>query len=240
LYNQVRFGNVLETGLQYQLNKGDTHMIVQGGALFNLRYFFSNLLYYTLGPLRLRASFPLVRPLIQPHPAISKLMAPLSLPSAYHLENVSGIVFAAPILLLSAVLGMHIVCRVIRLPYKALANDAPGDNSAATMGQLSSTAPILLAAIASALPTLFYFWVANRFLLDSTPLLAIAAVAGAWIVWSRSQGRPIEHAFLNAVIVILATVSLLIGLLLAFSGQRFLFDDLNPGVWHALSAPFLR
>jgi len=97
---------------------------------------------------------------------------------------------------------------------------------------------LLFAGILAGVPTFFYFWVVNSFLLDAVPLLILIVVLGSWLFYSSSRPNPLRRSL--AVLLILSAVitDTLISLLLAITSANTRFDDLNPVLFERMRALF--
>jgi len=96
-------------------------------------------------------------------------------------------------------------------------------------------AVLLIAGLMAAVPVVLYFWVSNRFLLDSVPLLAITAVVGTWLLYSKNRKYTLRRAFTTLLIISVVITASLISFLLAITGSWTRFDDLNPVLWKSLT-----
>ena len=235
LYNYVRFGSVIETGLRYQLSKLDHLLIIEGGKLFSAAYILPNMIYYLLAPLQFRTSFPFIRPLWHEIPSISSFLERFNVPDAYHVENITGLLLALPTVVFSGLLIRELLCYQIdqgsRVPGSF--DSSRGLNRDRLFRR--TMAVLLIAGLMAAVPVVLYFWVSNRFLLDSVPLLAITAVVGTWLLYSKSRKYTLRRAFTTLLIISVVITASLISFLLAITGSWTRFDDLNPVLWKSLT-----
>ena len=239
LYNHVRFGSVLETGLRYQLSKLDHLLIIEGGKLFSAAYILPNMIYYLLAPLQFRTSFPFIRPLWHEIPSISSFLERFNVPDAYHVENITGLLLAMPAVAFSGLLIRELFCYQIdrgsRIP--GYFDSSSGFNRDRLFRR--TIAILLIAGLTAAIPAILYFWVANRFLLDSVPLLAITTAVGTWLIYSTSRKYPLRRVFTTLLIISVVICASLISFLLAMTGSWTRFDDLNPVLWKSLTEFFV-
>jgi hypothetical protein len=231
-YNHVRFGNVLETGLRYQLSKLDHRALYEEGRPFDAAYALPNTIYYLTAPLRFQSTFPFVRPLWTQVPSISLILERLDVSEAYHVEDITGLLLAMPTIVFAGLAARALLCF-----RKGGAEGTSGSTDALLHDRWfrRTLTVLLLAGLAAAVPTALYFWVSNRFFLDSVPLLAITACAGTWLVHGASRGFPLRQRAVDLLIVLAVVTAAILGLLLAFTGSWSRLDDLNPSLWKALT-----
>jgi hypothetical protein len=223
LYNYVRFGTPLETGLRYQLTSAEPYHLIERGELFSTSYLAPNLIYHLATPIRFGHVFPFMKPVRGPFPPFGMFLARLNVPSPYSVEDITGLLAAVPFVLFGGVLAVQVVCG------RAIDWDAVD-------GALPRLAwgLLLAAAAAAAAPVLLYYMVASRFLLDYSPLLMIASVIGSWLLFSFSQRFPVRRTLVSMIIAATIIYSIVAGFLLAVSGPASLFDDYNPRLWDIL------
>lgn len=239
LYNHVRFGSVLETGLRYQLSKLDHLSIIEGGKLFSAAYILPNMINYLIAPLRFRTSFPFIRPLWDELPSISSFLERFNVPNVYHVENITGLLFAMPTVVFSGLLIRELFC--YQIDRGSRISGSFDSSSVINRDRLfrRTMAVLLIAGLMAAIPVVLYFWVSNRFLLDSVPLLAITTAVGTWFIYSTSQKYPLRRVFTTLLIISAVIIASLISFLLAMTGSWTRFDDLNPVLWKSLTEFFV-
>jgi hypothetical protein len=237
-YNYVRFGNFLEVGFRYALSKNDLSWMFENGLIFNPLYLLPNLFYYLISPLQIEPIFPIIRPLWHEIPEVSMFLARFHIPDVHRVNDVTGILFAMPSILLVGFLAWELICysrtRVADEP-QAIGNI---QTPSSLPGFRRVFWAILIAACVALAPIFFFFWVASRYLLDAIPLFAILAVVGSWLLYQSTRKYPLQGIL--AVLFILATVVIgaLVSFVLAISGADSRFDDLNPALFETLSNLF--
>lgn len=234
IYNYSRFGSFLEAGFRYQIAGLDNSALISKGHLFNLGYLIPNALHYWIAPLQTRPTFPFIRPNFGEWMAIPSLFSRLTIPGVYKVHDYVGLLFALPAIVFAGYLVVVIVER--RRVFKPV--------ESASSSVMSSARPyfplryilgvILASGILAAVPFMLYFWVANRFLLDAVPLLALAAAGGTWFLYRAGHSAPVRRAYSTVLIVGFAAATALIGFLLAFTGAGSRFDDLNPEMYNRI------
>ena len=217
LYNYSRFGKVTETGFQYQLVPDlDYPHLTAGGEMFNLKYLVPNALYYAVAPAGLRERFPFLESssgglawervfIGDPNPA-----------GVYSVDNITGVFVAAPFILFS---GVFLASHISRA-FRPASRKVPSPDNVKRLPKFDAlgVGTIFLAAAAlTALSTLTYRHVTNRFELDYVALLIIASSIGAWQLHKTHRGRRIQGALLNVLIGLTILVTLLAGILLGAS-----------------------
>jgi len=233
-YNYLRFGNVAETGLQFQMQiELDYTRLTDDHTMFNQGYFIPNAIYYSVTPVRLSATFPFLKPARGKLPSVEMFVRNLDVPDVHSVEDISGLLVAAPFVVFSLVfLGRLAPRRAGRATppagCEALALDAG-------QGYSSVAATVILAAILTAVPILAYRHVANRFELDYVPLLVIGSALGAWDLQRANRWRPIRGRLVNVALVTAAAATVVVSILLAVSGPASKIDDYNPTLWRLLT-----
>jgi hypothetical protein len=237
-YNLIRFGDYLETGFRYQLSRYDFPWMFEQGHVFNQIYLLPNIFYYIVAPIHVINRFPFIVPLWGELPEVSRVFSRFNIPDVYRIEDISGILITTPSFVLIGFLIWELICRRRSRDLKETSqlNIERDLRLGPSFRRVMWT--FLLVGVVALVPILFYFWVANRFLLDAVPLFAILAAVGAWLLYEATRGFPLRGPL--AVIFILTTVflGLLISFLLAISGADSRFDDINPALFETLSRLF--
>ena len=210
LYNIVRFGDPLETGLRYQMAGTD---YTSFDRPFSASYVAFNAYNYMWMPPRMGARFPFLHarsgtrkpPLLSPAPS-----------SMHDPEQVTGLLLTTPFLLFAGYTVARAVCGVRpcadHVAVDAQARSLPERRLAA---HLSRT--LLVAALSLFAPLLLFFYVSMRYLLDLSPMLAVVASVGSWIAMEdhRDDGR--LRRLVELLAILSALVSVVFGVLLALS-----------------------
>ncbi len=233
LYNFVRFGSFIETGFRYQM-ANDNNALMAQGQIFNLVYLLPNALYYSLAPLRSHPIFPFVRPSWEEIPPIASLVDRLDIPSVYRIQNVTGLLFALPAIALAGYLASQLLSGVMPLKpvEKGFSEMEQGGDGYRQLNRILGV--LIIAGICAVVPTLLYFWVADRFMLDAVPLWALAAAAGSWYLYRSGCTYPARRYFSTVLIVAFAIMTAMVGFLLAFTGAGARLDDLNLSMYQKI------
>jgi hypothetical protein len=231
LYNYVRFGDIFETGVRYQLSMNDLNQISNDGLFMSLRFVPGNLLYYGLTPLRLRGTFPFVRAFYAPVPGFVSLLRVFRTPDILFIENATGIFSAAPMLLIILPMTWKLICAFVESRSLNLTQHASVNNKQKIIAY-RLFGVFVIAGIAAALPFLLLFWVATRYLLDVIPLLGLGGVLASMIFYTEHRAYPVRWRVTTLLITFLAITGVVFGFLLAISGPDSVFDELNPKLIH--------
>ncbi len=233
-YNYSRFGNFLEIGFRYQIAGLENSALISKDQLFNLGYLIPNALHYWIAPLQTRATFPFIRPNFGESMAIPSLFSRLTIPGAYKVHDYVGLLFAVPAIIFAGylvvvVLGGRRVLKPVEFTSGSVEFEGrPYFPLRYILGV------VLTSGILAAVPFMLYFWVADRFLLDAVPLLALVAAGGAWFLYQAGHSTPVRRAYSTVLVVGFTAATALIGFLLAFTGAGSRFDDLNPEMYNRI------
>jgi hypothetical protein len=157
----------------------------------------------------------------------------------HHVESITGLLFTMPTILFSGFLILDLIRgRLSPSPHTLRSSSSTGFIRNRQFGH--TIVLILLTGLVAGTPTVLYFWVTNRFLLDSVPLLAITAAVGAWSIYDSGQMYPLRRAFVASLLWLVVIISLGSSFLLAMTGDWTRFDDLNPVAWKSLTEFFSR
>jgi hypothetical protein len=230
-YNLARFGSLLETGHRYQLT--GPALPADYSLVASPLYILPNLYNYLLRPLFYSwREFPFVYA-----PNIKEGMWPsfIRLPEHYYYgEPVAGIFAVVPFFWL-------LILSLLQ-PLRAAWDWAHERNTTPT----ASIHPLLPwvcwfvagALLVSLFSLSFFISSTMRYLADLVPLLTVLSGLSLWSALEFLRERPGWRRLLQAALLVLALLSLIIGLFASFrvSGQRF--ESSNPALIHALARFF--
>ena len=163
--------------------------------------------------------------------SIPSLLSRLTIPGVYKVHDYVGLLFAVPAIIFAGylvvvVLGGGRVLKPVEFTSGSVESEhRPNFPLRYILGV------IMASGILAAIPFMLYFWVANRFLLDAVPLLALAAAGGTWFLYQAGHSAPVRRAYSTVLIVSFTAATAVIGFLLAFTGAGSRFDDLNPEMY---------
>lgn len=230
-YNFIRFDDPLETGLKYSLIgvKG-TSAVFYGGQIFNLRFFLPNLVNYLLNPLEINKEFPFVRE-IQGNSNIYEMLTGSN--QGYYREGIAGILIAIPTVIFISVF--------IWFAIKQIRRSRSSQNSSSQYSELIrpndlffSISSIGLASLMGFLALSFYFVITTRYLLDFVNLLNLVIITGIWITYDRVKDNLSQRIVFSSLTIFLASYSIVLSLLLAFTGEIDRFQKFNPELFERL------
>jgi len=228
-YNLIRFGSAIETGFSYAMTEFDLSDQLARGNIWSLRYLIPDSLYYLLAPIRPISSFPYLRAVYYEYPQFTQLLTRFGVPAQHRVENATGLMFAAPVLLFA-----------ITFVRKWLYDEIPREScdvspvgwSLTDQGSIGSL--LLLSGLVGTVPIFLFFYTTTRYELDFVPLLAIVSVLGMWRFYEDTRPYPIQSRLATGAIISIVAVGTLVSFLLAVSGAGSNFDDLNPSLYSLL------
>ena len=220
-YNQIRFGNILETGFRYVLTTFD--QIAGAHQMFMLDYLPSNLFNYLWMPMRQLSVFPFVKaqwgiasvPILGFHPG-----------GLYQTEQISGIMRTTPLAWLVFVPAGMLVLKSVRRNGAAFSRD---------LGVSLMFGGVAFGGFASLVT---FHWAAMRFAASFAPQLSLMAVVGSWMAIESLRSRPGWRMVAGLALAALAIRGLALGLLLGITSQAARFESLNPELFDALTRFF--
>ncbi len=216
IYNWLRFGSVLETGVRYMLTSENLQRFYS--ETFRAAYIWPNLRLYLMSPIRMQSGFPFVTPVKIPAPSLP------SGPGIYHVEQMTGLLYAIPFAFCSVALVLQLIRRISGTLGRAGGAAQPWYDNALMWLLLGLTGSVLLSLAA----LLMYFYVAIRFLTDVVPSLLLLSVLGLWQGYRYFRDRPVGRALYVAAVAILAFASVAMSLLLTMSQSYQQFLSHNP------------
>jgi len=222
-YNWARFGSILETGIRYQL----ALLPIQeyGRYIFSGKYALQNAFNYLLMPPKVRYNFPYLWPQMGVRsPILPKvLLSPL-----FFAEQVTGLVYTAPFLLLALV---PLACQGPKSA--AVRREAAGGPQWKWLVAALSGSSLLGFGF-----FLIFFWASERYKLDFLPSAMLLAVLGFWQLSERWRPRSLAQSTAICIGVGLGAASVIVSTLLAIAENANAFRTLNPVLWMQLNNLF--
>lgn len=80
----------------------------------------------------------------------------------------------------------------------------------------------------------FYFVITTRYLLDFVNLLNLVIITGIWITYDRVKDNLSQRIVFSSLTIFLASYSIVLSLLLAFTGEIDRFQKFNPELFERL------
>jgi hypothetical protein len=225
-YNYIRFGSIFEFGHRYQLT--GPSLTANYADISSIKYVFPNLYTYILRFPSISAEFPFFTV-----PWIKANMWPafIHLPEHYYYtEPVAGILFVLPLIGLT-------VLFLIRWFWLAINGDILRDDMSRKMGDslFSWFGLSLFAYIVVQLSILLVFInSAMRYLVDVSPALIVLSsmVVGYYIHLIERQ--PYMKKIYAALWILAATLTVVAGFLIGFTGDKNNFLNKNPHLYYQL------
>jgi len=217
-YNAARFHDPFEFGIRYQL----THVDMAGKKVCSLCTFpeaarlGNNVQHYLFWPLHVHSAFPFIDAM----PA--RLDRAVSWPTPNGVtEQIIGIGPIAPLMMLGTLIAVLIA--LMR---------GPKDVTTRTALQVMSGAWLILFGLSTC------WWIVSRYSLDFMMLMSVASVVCIETIVTSLRVTTIRIGPLRAIVAALACYSILIAILLGFSGGGDGFKRANPVMFERVSGWF--
>ena len=227
-YNWARFGSVFELGFRYQITMLDLNKY--HNEIFSLAYLPANFYVYFFTPPNSMGVFPFIKPAMAGESSIFYN----HLPQNYVTEHITGPIFALPFIVFGVV---AIVTMGSKRLSEKLSNESTG-----TRPQLYKW--FLLSLIGSSAivvsSMLLYFYAAQRFLEDFTPLNFLIATLGFWQGYSLLNKNLFHRIAYSLLAIILVCISIISSFLLSFSADITRIKSTNPAILTNLILFFLK
>jgi hypothetical protein len=213
-YNWARFGSAFEFGLRYQITIWDLNKLYP--VLFLPRYIGANLIVYLLQPPRFIPAFPYIQPTMAMDLFQSINSAP---PQLYYAGRLTGLLFSAPFL----ILGLSFM-----LPRRKIAANGEGWHGDPPLHNF--VLYLLLGSFITAFLLLVLFFVGSmRYLVDVISPLSLLVMMAIWQGLDRGfRGKGLPKRVIAIISLVLILISIVIGILLAFSAETDPFQNNNP------------
>jgi len=213
-YNWARFGSLSETGFTYQL--AGTFIQEHLNEVMSYRYIVQNVYNYLFAPPQIQNQFPFV---FSNGGAIQSVLPFLDLPDFYNTNPVTGLPYAAPMVLFS----------VLTL-IKSAASRAEGMQTSETSSELVWLVRSLAGAVfVASVFLLVFFWAAMRYVLDFMPMLMLLSLIGYCQAYTAAKARGRER-YIVILGILLAVLSIMFSQLLGISSSLKLFERKNPAM----------
>jgi hypothetical protein len=206
-YNWARFGSFFETGFTYQL--AAPYLQKHLNELFLPSYIFQNLYNYLLNPFTIKHSFPFLYPI---RGKTEEFLSWPILPELYTAQAITGLLCTTPFLMF-AILPVARYLKGLFEKHQAQNFSENRDRASfqwITISLLGSFALPFISLLA-------FFWAAMRYAEDFMPALTLLSIIGFWQGYQASPQKPSKGKMYTAVGLILAGLSIVIGVLLALS-----------------------
>ena len=220
-YNWARFGSFMEAGFMYQL--GGIFKWKHIGQFVWPGYVGQNFYNYFLNPPIVKYTFPYIFP---QQGVRQSLLAALPIPEIYHSQEITGLIFTAPFLMLA-------LAPILSITRKAV--PVGEDTTELFMGLVIT----LLGCFVIGCAFFFaFFWAAERYLADFLPGLVLLSMIGMWQIDGYLDSMPRRRAVYWISLTAIMAACIVLSLLLAISFNTDGFRQLNPLLWRQLSNLF--
>jgi hypothetical protein len=231
-YNAARFGSPFEFGVRYQLTGMDLNRDYrQAFSILNVPI---NLYTYLFTRVQPVDAFPWIRPVLghtgPPPLAWAALHIPGAsalTPSLYYSEQVTGILIAFPFAAFSLVgplIWLRSLCPAVDSGQPARASLSAGSqvHVAARLGLALACGAILAFSL-----TLTFAFATARYAADVVPTLMVLSALGLWALHAARRSEGQTTWWVSVLAWLVGTASIVMSLLLAFTGYGMRFERLN-------------
>jgi hypothetical protein len=192
-----------------------------GDVLYGMDYVGQNARVYLLRPFSTIQRFPFVKPQLAANPTCMEQSS-----SVAHTEGGTGLLFAAPYLLLAVIPGVGLFSAPSRNGVKKEAPETSSDKRLLAWLCIS----LLGAVVISFSALLLFFYSTMRYLEEVVPALVILASIGLWQGYAFVHRKLRSRLLYSVVVVGLAAYSIIVGTLLSVTGPAGRFTELNHGL----------
>jgi len=225
-FNWARFDNVFETGFRYAL--AGPYLQSYKGGFFSPSFAIQNLYNYFLNPLRTRAIFPFIKPILGQNTSVASFII---LPNIYSSDELAGLIYSAPFLLFSLI---TIIAAVLR-PGRSRRTDMSLIHKEKDDPLFYWTCNTLVVLYISAFaPLILFFWATTRYLADFMPAFALISVIGFWQGFKILRNRPVIQSLFGFLGIGLSGITALTSILVAASSHMARFRAVNPNLLNQL------
>jgi hypothetical protein len=206
-YNWARFGSFSETGFSYALAGPNLREHLH--ELFSPVYAFQNGYNYLFHPFAVHGSFPFLSAI---RGRLTAILPGQVLPEIYSAQAITGILFAAPFSIFAAAPIFRVGKRLFRREGSGSSHEQPeGVSLPWTLTGLAGASLLTFACL------LAFFWTAMRYAEDFMPGVTLLGIIGFWQGYQAIAPNSNKGTMYIGLGVILAGLSILIGMLLALS-----------------------
>jgi hypothetical protein len=222
-YNVVRFGSVLDFGLEYQLTEFNNHKYEN--ELFSMLHIPANTYNYLFNPPERTKNnqFPYFKAV----PGEDDQVLKTPPPDLYFSERVTGLVYVFPFIVFAFLPVVHATGQNQR------------ESKLLNLIRIASGGTAFISMVF----LLLYYYATMRYFADITPTLILLALIGFWSGYQKVKSDGFVKLVYSIVAVLLVSVSIILPNLLAllsssridhfspefFSAMKLLFQSLFPG-----------
>ncbi len=232
-YNYARFGSIFEFGHRYQLTSWG--MASSYRDFFSWRNIVPNLYNYFLNGFRTLSVFPFIKP-IWGVAGIPFLRA--TAVANYHAEQVAGILFTSPIILVGC-FPVFLACRKVW----AWLDEPEKKTRDVFMLFISNEgntiyAGMLVLTLSLLLPLSLISFNSMRYLFDFSLAASFTSAIGIGITFLSEKVSSIFKGFMAILILVLSLYSAFVGILLGITSYTARFEHLNPELFEQITRFF--
>ncbi len=219
-YNWARFGSVFETGFSYAL--AGVNLRESRSLIFSPIYILQNLYNYVIRlPIILR-QFPF---LFQDSGKMTPVFPSYPLPTLYTTEPITGLIYTSPFVLFGILPIVALMVNILERRRGAPPRQ-PVDQDLSTWMIISLGGTFL----STFLVLLMLFYASPRYLEDFMPALVMLSIIGFWHGYLSLRHNPARVRLYSWAAFILASLSIIMGCLLAISANIQRFQLYNPAL----------
>jgi hypothetical protein len=207
-YNWARFGSITETGFSYAL--AGVNLQKYHSELFSPIYVFQNLYNYMIKPPAVTAQFPFLH--------LENVLVPFyPLPEVYTTNPITGLLFIAPITILTFLPIATVFMKTNRNTSSGLTKEDKSNDFQWIVISL------LGAFFGGFCLLLIFFWAALRYLGDFMPALIMVNTLGFWQGYRLLAHRPVHQKVYLLAGTVLIVAGIVISILFSISVKNFGF-----------------
>ncbi len=229
-YNWARFGSIFEFGFRYAITMLNQNKYYN--VLFFPRYIFPNLYMYLINPPVFRGTFPFIKP-VWNGDFISSFNNQYH--TIYNAELMIGLIYSVPFLFFALVPIVMLIYGARKKKPELNPLDVEEKNRFWNWFLLT----VIGASLLALLTVLLVFYATMRYFVDVMPILTLLSIFGFWQGYTLAAERPALRRWVAIIAISLAIISIVIGILLAFSSDVDRIRSNNPALLRNLSLFFV-
>ncbi len=224
LYNQARFGSILEFGFLYALTTNNLQKIK--GELFLPAYIIQNLYNYLLNPFGIIPIFPVLKIL---DGRTTSVVSFITLPKPYFAEGISGLLLIFPFTLFAIISTIALIRNANRIATEEMERPDVFNWILLTLSG---------SFLFGFMPLLMFFWTAFRYISDFYPALVLVSIIGFWEGYRVLKRKRLILGVYIFSATTLAIASILLSLLATISNGHGHIKAVNPEMLQWLKDAF--
>jgi hypothetical protein len=231
-YNYIRFDSFFELGHRYQLTS--INMMEGYEKFYSSKNILPNAYNYLFNPFRVIQVFPYVKPMWGKY-AVPFLRASAS--NWYTTEKITGIIISSPIILTALIPLVDISIRIWnRFSSLQVLRKELRDVIGVELHQVYFL--LFLTGLLQFLPLLPISFISMRYAADFVYSGLILSAVGIYYLWERVKQNLLTKSIVAIGVSMLGLYTVVISILLAFTGYYPVFEELNPILFSRLTRFF--